>query len=237
MEQHGTHAAHDSAMSYGGTDEAVKIRELEAEVQTLAERANSASQRFADYENEIRVLQAQLRQQQQQQRKDTVVEKQPADEVAPLPTPQGISRFGSFMHARKVSPINSAAQTPSAREKELEASLVKEQTARIAAEKKVKEVSAEIEELSSDLFQQANEMVAAERKVNAMLKQKIDTLERQALEFSNTSGEKSLREENAKLKERIKVLEQRDVDRRRRLERLEAANKRIERVRSILIPR
>jgi len=42
MEHNGTHAAHDSAMSYGVTDEAVKIRELEAEVQTLADRANSA---------------------------------------------------------------------------------------------------------------------------------------------------------------------------------------------------
>jgi len=234
MEHNGTHAAHDSAMSYGVTDEAVKIRELEAEVQTLADRANSASQRFADYENEIRVLQAQLR---QQQRKDAATEKQTADEVAPLPTPQGISRFGSFMHTRKISPINGAAQSPSAREKELEASLVKEQTARIAAEKKIKEVSAEIEDLSSDLFQQANEMVAAERKVNAMLKQKIDNLERQALEFSNALSEKGMQEENAKLKQRIKVLEQRDLDRRRRLERLEAANKRIERVKSMLIPR
>ena len=39
----GQHAAHDSALSVGSTDDgASKVRELEQEVQYLAEKANSA---------------------------------------------------------------------------------------------------------------------------------------------------------------------------------------------------
>jgi len=127
---------------------------------------------------------------------------------------------------------------PSAREKELEATLVKEQTARIAAEKRVREVNAEIEELSESLFEQANEMVAAERRENAMLREKIDGMEQQlaARHHAVSGGGTVARDEHARLRERVQVLEQRDVDRRRRLERLEAANKRIERVRTMLMP-
>jgi hypothetical protein len=65
-------------------------------------------------------------------------------------------------------------------------------------------MSGELEELSAQLFQQANEMVAAERRARA------------------------------KLEERVEVLEKRDGEKRRRLERLEGAVKRIERVRVLL---
>jgi hypothetical protein len=44
MAQNGMHAAHDSALSVGTTngDEASKVRELEEEVQSLADKANNA---------------------------------------------------------------------------------------------------------------------------------------------------------------------------------------------------
>jgi hypothetical protein len=54
------------------------------------------------------------------------------------------------------------------------------------------------------LFEQANEMVASERRARA------------------------------KLEERVEMLERRDVEKRRRLERLESAMGRIERVRAML---
>jgi hypothetical protein len=61
-----------------------------------------------------------------------------------------------------------------------------------------------VEELSVSLFEQANEMVATERRARA------------------------------KLEERVGTLEKRDADKRRRLERLESAMERIDRVRSLL---
>lgn len=118
------------------------------------------------------------------------------------------------------------------RHHELEATLIKEQTARIAAETKVKEVNSEVEELSASLFQQANDMVAAERRENAGLRDKI-----KALEESNGGADQVLKKENERLQQKIASLEQRDVDRKRRLEKLEAAQKRIDRVRTMLSAR
>jgi predicted RNase H-like nuclease (RuvC/YqgF family) len=74
------------------------------------------------------------------------------------------------------------------------------------AEGKVSQMNREVEDLSVQLFQQANEMVASERKARA------------------------------KLEERVETLEKRDVDKRKRLERLENALARIERVRGLLAP-
>lgn len=67
-------------------------------------------------------------------------------------------------------------------------------------------MSSELEELTATLFSQANEMVAEERRARA------------------------------KLEERVELLEKRDKDKRRRLERLENAVQRIERVRGLLAP-
>ncbi|KAI6804248.1 hypothetical protein KC332_g15242 [Hortaea werneckii] len=242
MDQHygetnGTHIPHDSGLSVGSMGDAAKVRQLEEEVRELADRANGASQKFADYENEIRVLQAKLR---QEQRRNNNAAAETANESgegkAQAATP-GISRFGSFMHSRKASPLAPTGTMSSPREKELEATLVKEQTGRIAAEQKVKEVNAEIEELSESLFQQANEMVATERKQNATLQGRLEALEEEKTQ-TNTSvqGDAALLRENAWLKERLQILEQREIDRSRRLEKLEAAHKRIERVRSMLAP-
>ena len=74
------------------------------------------------------------------------------------------------------------------------------------AEGKVSQMNQEVEDLSVQLFQQANEMVASERKARA------------------------------KLEERVELLEKRDVEKRKRLERLENALNRIERVRGLLAP-
>ena len=62
----------------------------------------------------------------------------------------------------------------------------------------------EIEELTAQLFGEANEMVASERKARA------------------------------KLEERVKVLEQRDVEKRKRLDKLEKQMQRIDRVRGMV---
>lgn len=142
------------------------------------------------------------------------------------------------MHSRKASALQPTSNSaPSAREKELEAALVKEQTSRIAAEQKAKEVNAEIEELSASLFQEANDMVAKERSDNAELKKELEAAKRQAQEATAAANEAALQQENHMLKERLKALQHKDSDRRRRLEKLEAAHKRIERVRTMLIPR
>lgn len=79
-----------------------------------------------------------------------------------------------------------------------------ETKARLEAETSLSQAHSELEELTAQLFGQANEMVANERKARA------------------------------KLEERIEILEQRDGDKRRRLERLEKALGRIERVRGIV---
>lgn len=80
-----------------------------------------------------------------------------------------------------------------------------------SANEKLDNSSAELEELSTQLFIQANEMVATERKARAKLE-----------------------ERSGRLEERVKVLEGRDEGKRRRLEALEGAVVRIERVRGLL---
>lgn len=87
---------------------------------------------------------------------------------------------------------------------ELLSALTREQALRAEAEGRLRETSREVEELSASLFEQANEMVAAERRARA------------------------------RLEERITLLERREADRVRRLERLERAVGRVERVRGLL---
>lgn len=236
----------------------------------FADLITSIAQRYADYENEIRVLEAKLRQEERRNAAPpelvaTTTGPAAAAPIVAAPVAQrpGISRFNSFMSTRKPSPSPlNGTPSPAAvtdRQKELEEQLVKEQTARIAAENKAKEVSAEIEDLSATLFEQANEMVASERKENSVLKQRVELLERMQKEneahvaaaaavvttsspvSSPTSSTaiadaQALQKENAKLREKLQTLEAREAQRVKRLERLEAANRRIERVRAMLKP-
>ena len=237
--------------------------------QVLTYGSPYVAQRFADYENEIRVLEAKLRQEQRKNSAPAIVKVDSTDSAAASPiTPQerpGISRFGSFIGSRnKTSPApqNGALVPPpnGSREKELEEKLIHEQTTRIAAEKKVKEVNAEIEDLSATLFQQANEMVAAERKEKADLTEKNQALRAQvekvelqrkeslaqrhkqkaSLDEKQAATAKAqderLAKENERLKEKLRRLEQRETERKKRLERLEGASKRVERVKAMLQP-
>lgn len=88
--------------------------------------------------------------------------------------------------------------------KELLDALTREQKLRRQAEGRLQDTSREVEELSVSLFEQANEMVAEERRARA------------------------------RLEARVAILEQRDTDKKRRLERLEQAMDRIERLRAML---
>lgn len=228
----GAHTPHDSAHSVG---DAAKVKELEDEVASLAERLNNASARLAEHENEKQVLEAKLRQE-QRRNKSIDATGEALLTAAPSEKPQ-LSRLGSILQ-RRPSPV-ATVSTPSERERELHAELAKERAARIAAEQKAKEAHEEIEELTESLFQQANEMVAAERKANAALKEKLKGLEQMSRRSSASASSEPevLERENAKLRERVQLLQQRDSERRKRLEKIEAANKKIAKARELLIPR
>lgn len=118
------------------------------------------------------------------------------------------NRLSSFLTARKSTPNLKSPLTapPTPSATDLAAALTREQALRASAETKLDNASNELEELSAQLFEQANEMVATERKARA------------------------------KLEERVEVLERRDGEKRKRLERLEGAVARIERVRGLLAP-
>jgi predicted RNase H-like nuclease (RuvC/YqgF family) len=108
-----------------------------------------------------------------------------------------------------MSPNNSTSQPPPLTsgapvDAELLNELERERTLRAKAEERAEKVDSEIEELSVQLFSQANEMVATERKARA------------------------------KLEERIEILERKDKDKMARLDRLEKAVSRIDRVKAIL---
>ena len=118
------------------------------------------------------------------------------------------SRF-SFLTGRRISPNNSTSQPPPSTsatpvDMELLNELERERTLRAKAEERVLKVDSEIEELSVQLFSQANEMVAEERRARA------------------------------KLEERVEMLEKKDKDKMARLDRLEKAVSRIDRVKAML---
>lgn len=87
---------------------------------------------------------------------------------------------------------------------QLQNALNREQNLRKAAENQLSQANMELEDLTAQLFSQANEMVAQERKARA------------------------------KLEERVAVLERRDVEKRKRLDRLEKSMQRVERLRSLI---
>jgi hypothetical protein len=154
----------------------------------------------------------------------------PGDRANPPATPAASSaaRFGALLHlggsSTTTSPqqptpsstllrkLSGSSATPSSHQPtlstgsaaELAARLAREQDLRQRAEGQAAQMSSELEELSASLFAQANEMVAAERKARA------------------------------KLEERVVILERRDGEKRVRLERLEKALRRIERVKGVL---
>ncbi|THV80313.1 hypothetical protein D6D27_08788 [Aureobasidium pullulans] len=195
----------------------IRVASLEQQVAHLTQKGVEAADQLANYEEEIRNLKTQAN-----PRVDS-----PLGIVAPTQQPaQSLSRnssitSGKFSFLTRTSSLTTAskplpktsaasksspmAPSPSsAALTDLQQALAKETKARVAAEKKYHELEQELEDLSATLFEQANEMVAKERK------------------------------EKAKLEERIKVLEERDALSRKRLEMVEGALGRIERVRKLL---
>ncbi|KAI1005792.1 hypothetical protein K3495_g2429 [Podosphaera aphanis] len=183
-----------------------QIEELQSQVKLLSAKATAAVDRWADYEDQIQALHAQI-------------EQQNMAESRQIRTPSIFSGYGisSFLGRRNSAqnqpiapltppPTSTSSRPPSTATIELETELSRERKLRETAQKKLNEVSSQIEDLSVHLFTQANEMVATERR------------------------------ERAKLESRVKILEKRDVEKKQRLERLEDALKRIERVRNLLAP-
>lgn len=167
--------------------------------------------KLADYEDEIRRLKNDFSADLDRDEQVARVITPPATDGAPA---AGVfpGRFASLMGGRRASPVptptadDRPSSASSRRESVLAAALAKEHELRQKAEGQANQMSVEIEELSVTLFQQANDMVAEERRARA------------------------------KLEERVEILEKRDTEKRKRLERLEGALKRIERVRGMLNP-
>lgn len=232
-----------------------RILDLEAQVRLLNTKAASAVDKLADYEDEIRYLRETYARTQQQGQSPNVNsppregpgstrvpsaaqgQQQPPPQLSRLaslsallpgrrkesnsglpvtPSTGSFSQSGVVLSPPK-TPFNGAgypAPTLQSTQSEsqimtfssLQSSLEEERTLRLRAESNLSQTQTELEELTAQLFGQANEMVATERKARA------------------------------KLEERVKVLEQRDVDKRKRLDRLEKAVMRIERVRGLVGP-
>lgn len=241
-----------------------RIADLETQVRLLNSKASSYIDRLADYEDEIRSLQAQCRGLQKGRQDSTTTPisasaEQSRDDL-PLSPPsvhekdavaqrqvnrQSLSRLASlssYLPLRRkdtsdlppVPPLSTSFNqsspnlatptaeltrasspppfaTDPARQGQsltligLQTSLETERNLRQQAETNLAQSQTELEELTAQLFGQANEMVATERKARA------------------------------KLEERVKLLETRDGEKRRRLDRLEKAVERIERVRQLVV--
>lgn len=182
------------------------------------------AERFIDYENHIRVLQEQVKSQEHRLAASRTPE--------PQQEQPSLSRLGSFMRKGTLAPPNGTMAGVSAREQELELLLLKEQKARAEADARAQQVNAEVEELSATLFQEANDMVATERRENAALRTQIKELQNAGGQVAEVVGK-----ENERLRQKLQVMEQREAERQKRLDRLEAAQRRIDRVRTMLLPR
>ncbi|KAG7120355.1 hypothetical protein HYQ44_004851 [Verticillium longisporum] len=204
-----------------------RIADLEAQVRLLNQKATAAVDRWADYEDELANLRKQVNAQPQPKQ---------SPPQQPLPSPSrssflpttGVANRLSAMLSRKSTPnlrpssipsTPTLTRTPAPEEEgfgddgpahplnahaDLLSALHHEQHLRRAAESRLSTTDQEVEELSVSLFEQANEMVATERRARA------------------------------RLEERVETLEKREADKKRRLDRLEGAVGRIERVRSLL---
>ncbi|XDG02229.1 hypothetical protein ABKA04_001844 [Annulohypoxylon sp. FPYF3050] len=215
-----------------------QIEDLQAQVRLLNQKATAAVDRWADYEDEL----SRLRAASMTSAATTTSHSPPPPSSVATSSPRSsflpsAARISQLLTPRKSAP-NLAAQAahngrssvssphlpplptangghrPSASgvsvatnmsaERDLLEELSRERELRARAEGKLNDTSKEVEELSATLFEQANEMVATERRARA------------------------------KLEERVSVLERRDGEKRDRLERLEGAMERLERVRTLL---
>jgi DNA repair exonuclease SbcCD ATPase subunit len=231
------------------TETQSRISELESQVRLLNGKAAAAADKLADYEDEVRFLRAvHSRKEQQQQQNSSSGSRDasssynnrpssPPDsssaERPSHPQTSRLSSFSAFLPGRRGAslavppspgfppqtpqfpPSSGASSTPNLLRPDppppqdtvsetLRAEIQNEKRLRLAAESSLNSAHKELEELTAQLFSQANEMVAAERRARA------------------------------KLEERVAVLEKRDLEKRRRLERLEKAVERIDRVKGLV---
>lgn len=229
-DKHCPTCGHDG--SQAGEDSRGRIQELEGQVQDLNTRAQDTgkaddarlfhpayplptARKLAESEDEVRRL---------RQNADpsltaahTTPSAQPDAEKALPPDAQSqqqqsrLATFTSLLPSRRPSDTpstqphsNPRPETGSQDIVDLRDTISREQNLRKAAESQLSQAHSELEELTTQLFGQANEMVAQERKARA------------------------------KLEERVTMLERRDVDKRARLERLEKAMERVERLRKLV---
>ncbi|KAF2681666.1 hypothetical protein K458DRAFT_489138 [Lentithecium fluviatile CBS 122367] len=190
-----------------------RIKDLEAQVELLKEKATAAVDKCADYEDQLRSIKGPQTNLLRTNTADSLAPSRPSNEEQRPSTANSLSakqsRF-SFLTGRRNSPAQhvlpfaapSSASLPA--DTELMEQLEKERALRAKAEDRARKVDSEIEELSVQLFSQANEMVASERKARA------------------------------KLEARVEMLEKKDKDKAARLERLEKAVSRIDRVKAML---
>lgn len=202
-----------------------RIAELEKEVRVLNDKAATAMNRWAEYEAELTRLRSSTS---AASSPVSPPRHQPPPLAAPSPTrsnssylQQGTERISALLYARKSPPSSVStlrsrpgddARSPTTpttgsahmTEDHLLEALTREQGLRQEAEGRLTATSREMEELSAALFEQANEMVADERRARA------------------------------KLEERVGELEKRDAEKKQRLDRLESAMSRIERVKNLL---
>ncbi|OAA41873.1 ribosomal protein L32 [Beauveria brongniartii RCEF 3172] len=205
-----------------------RIAELEGEVRALNDKAAMAVNRWAEYEVELARLRSSP-----PRRGPTSAAQSPTTRSSPSSyLQQSTERISALLYSRKPSTSSlhgsqpppklqttmpggggggdsllATPTTPTAAQhmtEDLLEALTREQGLRQEAEGRLSATSKEMEELSAALFEQANEMVADERRARA------------------------------KLEERVGELEKRDADKKRRLDRLESAINRIERVKSLL---
>ncbi|CAG8903605.1 unnamed protein product [Penicillium egyptiacum] len=220
-----------------------RIRELEGQVHALTARASATAVKLSEYEEEVRRLRSSQPQgsyhtprsssslgrppsqtDHSSPQRPTSSESQPQPQTyhsrltnlaSLLPYRRGSATPASAPAASSGAPLPTTPTTlttplphmspaNSEHTAELQNALTREQRLREAAESQLSQASTELEELTVQLFSQANEMVAEERKARA------------------------------KLEERVAVLERRDVEKRSRLERLEKAIARVERLRALV---
>ncbi|KAH0602592.1 uncharacterized protein H6S33_008673 [Morchella sextelata] len=182
-----------------------RIAELEAQVRLLSDKATSAVDKLADYEDEVRKRSISSA----SSGRDTMGSNasppltRPTSSPSQMPVPPpALNRISAFLSA---ATTRRGAPPPSPPPEEaVNEPLEKERRLRLKAEERLDQVTEELEDLSATLFQQANEMVATERR------------------------------ERAKLEERIAVLEGREVKTKERLGLLERAVDRAGRVREVL---
>ncbi|KAJ5122377.1 hypothetical protein N7526_009314 [Penicillium atrosanguineum] len=217
-----------------------QILELQGHVQELNERAALTAGKLADYEEEVHRLRSahaaytsprsSSSQPPTSSHTDralsptqvpTPVSPETSAHISPQAQQSRLATLTSLLPYRRSSATTStpvpttptvpitplpqvASPASSDNTSELQDALTREQGLRKAAETQLTQASTELEDLTVQLFSQANEMVAQERKARA------------------------------KLEERVAVLERRDVEKRSRLERLEKAMARVDRLRALV---